>query len=534
MTKPTTYPRWVSDNSEIDDPLGHGDRAVRFFDALRHPKSVHPDHRLGLAPFWRRIIKRIYGPRDAIGRRQVRTVFIMIPRGARKTTNIGGGLGLLHAIGHEKTPSGQVLLAAGAEDQAELAFDEAVSMVRATPALRKIVKVRGDYLEHPEAGSMLKVLSSEGDLSQGTTPAAVFLDELHIFKNRKLWRALKTGLVKSPGTLLCITTTAGRGQTGLGFEEYSYARKVALGEIVNPSYLPIIFEPPDGADWRDKKLWALVNPGLADGYPDIEEMRQAAAQAKDKPAERDDFCQYNLNFWLDHSLSPFVEMSVYDEGGAHVDLEALKGQPCWLGVDMSTTTDLTAVVACWRDGEDGYVVWPWFFVPEDNLRTRGERDGVPYPLWAKQQFITPTPGNVIDYRAVEALIRDLCIRFNVQEIGFDRAYAQSVMGPLTDDGYPVVTLQQGWVTQAPAVRELSRAIVGRRFRHGGHPVLRWNFSNIAIHTDRVGNRTFHKGQSKERIDGAMATWMAVARASAGESSNSIYDSTERAEGLLFV
>jgi phage terminase large subunit-like protein len=530
----TTYPHWAFDDSPIADPLGHGERAVRFFDALRHPKSEHPDKRLGLAPFWQRIIRRIYGPRDAQGRRQVRTVFIMIARGARKTTTIGGGLGLYHAIGHEKIPMGQVLLAAGAEDQAQLGFDEAVAMVKATPALRKVVKIRGDYLEHPEAGSSLQVLSAEGDLSHGTTPACVLIDELHVFKNRKLWRALKTGLPKTPGTLLVITTTAGRGQTGLGWEEYSYARRVALGEITNPAYLPIIFEPPAGAKWDDERVWSLVNPGMSLGFPDLDELRQAALQAKEKPAERDDFKQYNLNFWLDQSLSPFVEMSVYDEGSEAIDLAALEGQPCWLAVDLSSNIDLTVIVAAWRDGADGYRVWAWFFCPAENLTARGERDGVPYPLWEKQEFITATPGNVIDYRFVEERIRELCDRFDVQEIAFDPHMAQQTMRNLTDDGLPCVEMRQGWVTMAPAIKELERAVVGRKFQHGGHPVLRWNFENVSVERDKAGNVSFHKGKSRDRIDGAVAAAMAVARASAGDTSMSIYSTPARAAGLRFI
>lgn len=529
----TTYPIWAFDDSPIEDPRGCGERAVKFFAALRHPKSASPDKSLRLSPFWERVVRRIYGPRDALGRRVVRTVFIMIPRGARKTTTIGGGLGLLHAVGHERETMGQVLLGAGAEDQAGKAFEQAVAIVRATPALARKVKVRGDYLEHPEAGSKLEVLSAEGDTIHGSTPSAVFLDELHVFKNRKLWRALKTGLPKVPGSLLCITTTAGRGQSGLAWEEYEYARRIALGEIVNPQYLPIIFEPPPGSDWQDEDLWHLVNPGLVDGYPDLEEMRNAARQARDKPAERDDFKQYNLNFWLDKSVSPFVDMGVFDEGAEPVDLDELATEPCWLAVDMSTTTDLTAVVACWRTST-GYVVHPWFFVPADNLRRRAEKDKVPYPLWAEQGFITPTPGNVIDYASVEKLLRELCDRFNVQEIGFDQAYAQPVMAPLLDDGLPVITIPQGWVTQAPAVRELERAIVGRQLRHGGHPVLRWCFENVAVHTDTVGNRTFHKGKSRDRIDGAVATWMALSRAAAGESKLSIYATDRRSNGILYA
>lgn len=514
----TTRPHWAFDDSDIPDPLGHGERAVKFFSALRHPLSVQSERRFGLPRFWERVIRKIYGPRHPDGRRVVRTAFIMVPRGARKTATIGGGLGLLHAVGHERVPSGQVMLAAGDLDQAGLAFDEAVSIVRATPALRAKVKIRSGYLEHPEDHSELKVLSAEGDLAHGTTPAAVFMDELHIWKNRKLWRALKTGLIKRPGALLCITTTAGRGQEGLAWEEYQYAARVARGEIDNPAYLPVILEPPSpDADWLDEEVWHLTNPGLADGFPVLEEMRAAAEEAKEKPAEADDFRQYNLNFWLDRATSPFVEMATYDQGAAPaIDLDALAGKPCWIGVDLSSTTDLTAVVACWRDG-DSYIVQPWFFCPAENLRTREEKSKQPYVRWAADGLITATPGNVIDYRAVEAKIVELAERFDVREIAFDPFLARQIQPKLAEAGLPVVDFRQVPSLMMPALLELERAIVGKTFGHGGHPILRMCFANAETERNKAGHAVrLVKSRRWGSIDGAVATAMAMSRASAGE------------------
>ena len=517
------HPHWVFDDSEIPDPHGRGERAARFFRALKHPKSAEANRHFALPDFWERIIRRIYGPSDENGQRQVRTVYIQIPRGARKTT-IGAGLGLLHTFGHEKTPDGLAIVAAGAEDQAQLAFDEAHSFIKATPPLRKAARIIESELEieHPGSGSILRAIPAEGDVQHGKTPSFVLIDELHVWKNRRLWRALKTGLLKVPNTLLVIITTAGRGHDNLGYEEYQYAKRIAAGEIENPGYLPIIFEPPAKYDWRDEKIWRLVNPGLASGFPDLVGMRQAAIEATEKPSDREDFRQYNLNEWLDHSLSPFVDMATYDQCDRQIDLEALRGQPCWLAVDLSSNSDLTVIVAAWRIGEDGYAVWPWFFCPADNLRRRADRDGVPYVQWAKDGFIAPTPGNVVDFRAVEAKVRELCEQFNVQEIAFDPHLARNMLNNLLEDGYPAVEMRQGWITMAPAIKELERAIVGKSLRHGGHPVLRWNFANIAVETDKAGNKSFHKGKSKDRIDGAVACAMAIARAAAGKSERSFY------------
>lgn len=521
----STYPSWIFDDSPIDDPLGEGQRAVDWFNFLRHPASTHPEKRLGLPHFWERIIRRTYGPRMQNGRRKVRQVFILMPRGARKTTYIGGAIGLYHTIGRPKRPNGSVLLGAGSADQAELALNEAIGMVKATPGLiypdgskPDKVRIRGDYLQHIEAGTKLEVMSADGDNSHGKTPSVSIFDELHVYKNRKLWRAMRTGLLKIPDGLSIVTTTAGRGQSGLAWDEYQYARKVALGEVVNDSYLPVLFEPPAGADWEDPHVWELVNPGMAEGFPDVEAFALEAQTVRDKPADRDDFKQYNLNFWLAQSLSPFVDMEIYDEGKEAVDLESHETfrDPCWVAIDLGLNQDLCAIVACWPDGEGGYDVWAWFFCPEDNLEKRADLDKFNYPEWAKKGFITPTPGNVTDYTKVQEFLEELNGRFNVQEFAFDPKLASQMMTQMSEKGLPVFGMQQGWITMAPAIKELERAIISRRLHHGGQPVLRWNFENVSVKTDEAGNMTFHKGRSRERIDGAQATAMAVGRAFLGE------------------
>jgi phage terminase large subunit-like protein len=406
--------------------------------------------------------------------------------------------------------------------------------VKATPALARAARVTESELEieHFNSGSILQAIPAEGDSSHGKTPNLIICDELHVWKNRKLWRALKSGLFKVPNTLLVIITTAGRGTETLAHEEYAYAKRVASGELVNPAYLPIIFEPPEKFNWRDEKLWHALNPGMTQGFPDLIGMRQAALEAAEKPSDRDDFLQYNLCQWLDHSESPFCDLAVWDEGARPVDLEALKDQPCWLGVDLSSTEDLTVIVAAWRDG-DGYQIHPWYFCPADNLRRRADRDSVPYPLWAEQDFIEPTPGNVVDFRRVEQKIRELCAEYNVSEIAFDPHLGRVMMANLNDEGLPVVEHRQGWISMSPAIKEFERAIIGRTLSHAGHPVLRWNVGNIAVEIDKAGNKSFHKGRSKDRIDGAVAAAMAISRASTGDTGQSIYaDTSARPEGLL--
>jgi phage terminase large subunit-like protein len=527
-----TFPTWIYDGSEIPDPLGHGERAVRFLKALRHPKNPAAGARFQLDPWQERIVRRIYGPRHDDGTRIVKTVVLLLPRGNRKTS-LSAALALLHTLGPERVPGGEVISAAADRKQARLGFLEAMGIVRADPRLSAVTSAQ-DYknrLVSKNHGSFYEAISCDAGTQHGRTPVFVLADELHAWKKRDLWDVLRSGLVKVKGSLLVVATTAGRGHDNIAWDIVEDARRVARGQVVDASILPIIFEAERNSDWRDEAIWQRVNPGLVHGYPDIEGLRQLARESERRPGDRESFRQLNLNIWLDHSSDPFVDMDIYDEGSSPVDLDALRGEPCWLAADLSSNGDLTVIVAAWRDGDDGYIVHPWFFCPADNLRARAERDGVPYPRWAEEGLITATPGNVVDFRAVEDAIRDLCDRFDVQEIAFDPHMARNILNNLLEDGFPAVEMRQGWVTMAPAIKGLERAIVGLRLTHGGHEVLRWNFSNIAVETDKAGNKSFHKGKSRDRIDGAVAAAMCVARASAGDSGRSIYDDDDRAEGL---
>ncbi|MGB3043906.1 MAG: terminase TerL endonuclease subunit [Xanthobacteraceae bacterium] len=527
-------PEWVYDDSLIPDPYGYGENAVAWLKRLKHPKNPAPGHPFELDRWQERIIRRIYGPRHIEdkfdpatgiriarkGQRIVRRVYLRLPRGNRKTS-LGAAIGLLHLIGPERTPASRIVSAAASHQQAMELFNEAAMIVDNDKRLRKHLKVYAGSsktsITFPANRGVYKAVAADGNTLHGGTYALVLADEVHVWEGnagRRLWGALESAAVKIPDALFVTMTTAGRGQDTLAFEQDAYAVKVQKDEIDDPATLPVVFGLEKDDDWQDEASWLRVNPGMRYGYPDLASYRDAAQKAIKSPSNRDVFLQFNLNVWLEKTTSPFVEMEVYDKGNRPIP-DDIDGRPAWIAVDMSTTTDLSAVAACIPHGDD-FVVLPYFFCPADDIAKRGDRDGVNYASWAEQGFITPTPGNVVDYRAVETCIRNLCERFDVREIGFDKALAQPVMQPLLDDGLPVLTIEQKWQVQTPALRDLERVILQEQFIHAGHPVLRWNFGNIAVHQWGNGNRAFRKDKSADRIDGAVATWMAVSRAAAIE------------------
>ncbi|MFI0847873.1 terminase large subunit [Mesorhizobium sp. IMUNJ 23232] len=524
-------PAWIFDDSPLPDPHGFGERAVAFIRKLKHPKSRK---NFSLDRWQERIVRRVYGDTDENGRRKIRTVYLRVGRGNRKTSLVAA-LSLLHMLGPERTPGGLGIVAASDREQARLTWQEAVGLISMSPTLSKATnkwEAPSYRLNHPKSGSEFVAISSDGDSKHGKTPSFVVCDEVHAWQGRRLWAALTTGLVKVPGTLLLVTTTAGAGTESLAFQIEKYARSVASGAIDDPSYLPVILETPDEFDWQDEKGWAWANPGLPH-YPDIVGLRSLARQARHVPAAKAEFQQFHLNQWQSAALSPWLDMAVYDESGEPFDIDDLEGEQCWVGVDYGAVHDLTAVVAVFPRDDEFYVA-AWCMLPEDGLLRKSEQDGAPYPLWIEEGHVIATEGNVVDRRVLADKLRELCETFSVQEISYDPYRMQDVAAELSDEGLPMAEFRQGWISMSPAVESVQASILAGKFRHGGNPVLRWCFNNVVTRTDPAGNQSFHKGKSRGRIDAAVAATMALHRASRGETVLSIYATDERAGGLLFV
>ncbi|MEP9373533.1 terminase TerL endonuclease subunit [Mesorhizobium sp. KR1-2] len=526
----STYPAWLFDGSPIDDPLKHGERAVRFLRLLKHSASTAPKHALQLIEWQERIIRRIYGPRDEDGERVVREVFFYIPRGNRKTS-LTAALSLLHLLGPEKVPNGQIIFAASDREQAGIGFREAAGMVEMDKRLVAATRIYDPHagirtIKSKLDGSTLRAVSSDGKAQHGTTPTFVLADEIHIWKGRDLWEALQSGMAKRKGGLTVVATTAGRGNESLAAERYNYARAVALGEIDNPAFLPIMFEIGSDEDWRDEAVWHRYNPGLKHGFHDIKKLRSDAAEAQANPAKAFEFQQFHLNRWFGNSRDPLFDMATYDAGKIPLDLSDMENLPCFIGVDMSVNGDLTAVVAAWRNPDGTIAVHPWFYVPaanDNDLKGRATRDGVPYEQWRDDGLITVIEGPVIQPEAVEVHIRELCATYDVREIAFDPHLARMTMQRLHDDGLPAIEFRQGPLTMGPAIGTLERVVNGRALRHNGHPVLRHHFDSVVASRNDTGLVRMHKGKKTDRIDGAVAAVMAVARAAANDNRKSFLD-----------
>lgn len=482
------------------------DRVVRFVNNLTHAKGEHGAQPFQLRPWQERIIRQLFatGP---TGLRQHRTCLMMLPRKNGKS-ELCAALALYGLLG-DREIGAEVYVAAADRDQASLVFNVAAQMCRNDPELLAQVELVDSQkrIVHRASGSVLRAISADAHTKHGFNASMVIYDELHAAPNRELWDVLRTSQGARRQPLMIAITTAGYDRHSILWQIYDYACKVRDGVVDDPTFLPVIYEAPNEANWLDERVWHAANPALGD-FRSLEEMRVLAAEATNMPGAENTFRRLYLNQWTEQATR-WISLEAWD--ACRVAPPDLERRPCYVGLDLSSTRDLTAVVAAFPHA-DGYDVLPAFFVPEDTIRERTRRDRVPYDVWARQGYVIATPGAAVDYEAVRRLLQTWADRYDVREIAYDPWNATDLVTRLQEqDGFTCVAMRQGFASLSAPTKALESAIVSRKVRHDGHPVLRWCMQNVAVETDATGNLKPSKRRSTERIDGTVALIMAVDR-----------------------
>ena len=497
-------------------PAAEAARVAAFVQSLTHSKGPAAGQPFVLRPWQQgRIVTPVFGTLDAAGFRVVRTVLIELPTRNGKT-ELAAALALYMLCGDQEA-GGEVYSVAVDTDQASLVFNVASTMVRRDPELAaclEVVPSRRRIIHHASE-SVYRVLAADAPSALGLNASAVIMDELCAWPNRELYDVMtsRTGSRRAP--LTAIITTAGDDEHSVGAEVHRYAERVRDGLIPDPSFLPVVFSAPEDADPWAEATWRACNPALGD-FRSLEEFQVAARQAREIPGREASFRKLYLNQWNTHAETRWLPMDRWDACAGPVDPAALRGQPVIVGLDLSTTTDLSAMVLLFPPDADGIVdVLAEFWAPADYLELRQRRDRVPYVVWAQQGHLHVTDGNTIDYGAIERRLHDLVAvdGYDVIEVAVDPWNAKGLITKLQGDGVPAVEVGQTMANLSGASKELERLILSGQIRHTGHPILRWNVSNCVVDTDANDNRRPSKKRSVERIDGVSALVTAIARAS---------------------
>ena len=509
------------------------DYAVNFIECLCHTKGTWARKRFELIDWQEQIIRDVFGTIKPNGYRQFNTAYIEIPKKQGKS-ELAAAVALLLTCGDGEERA-EVYGCAADRQQASIVFNVAADMVRMCPALAKRVKILDSQkrLIYLPTGSIYQVLSADVGNKHGFNTHGVVFDELHTQPNRKLYDVMTKGSgdARMP-PLYFLITTAGNDTKSICYEVHQKAKDLIEGRKIDPTFYPCIFGADEGDDWTDPKTWKKANPSLGITVG-IDKVKAACESAKQNPAEENTFRQLRLNQWVKQAVR-WMPMEKWDRCSFTANEDELEGRVCYGGLDLSSTTDITAFVLVFPPtDEDGkFVVLPYFWIPEDNLDLRVRRDHVPYDLWEHQGFLQTTEGNVVHYGFIEKFIEKLGEKYNIREIAFDRWGAVQMVQNLEGMGFTVVPFGQGFKDMSPPTKALMKLTLEEKIAHGGHPVLRWMMDNIFIRTDPAGNIKPDKEKSTEKIDGAVATIMALDRAirCGNDSSASVYDS----RGLVFI
>jgi phage terminase large subunit-like protein len=418
----------------------------------------------------------------------------------------------LYMLYADNEPGADVVSAASDREQARVIFDMARQMVEHSRALLAMTQVYRLELVIPSTDSRYKVLSRDAPQQHGQNLHCAVIDELHAHKARDLCDVLLSSMGSRRQPMAVMTTTAGVDPHSIAYEVHRYAEAVKDGGVTDETYLPVIYAAPEDADPWDEAVWRQCNPALRSGFRSLGEMRTAASQAKEIPGREAPFRQLYLNQWGTAAAARWLPLAAWDAcRGASA---SLLGRPAIIGVDLSATVDLTALVIVCPDEDGGYDVRAEFYCPKDTLQRRGRQDHVPYPLWAEQGVLKTTPGNTVDDTFIEARIHELMGEYDVTEVALDPWNARGMGARLVRDlgAARVVEVSQTMANLTSASKLLETLVLSGQLRHDGHPIMRWCVGNAVADTDGNGNLKPMKKRSHERIDGVSALVTALARA----------------------
>jgi len=474
-----------------------------------------------LLPWQRNFVANLYGWLRPDGTRRYRQAHLLIPRKSGKT-ELAAALALYHLLADDE-PTPTVVGIARDRTQAKLCLSRAFRMAAQEPRLKKMTEQYQMALTAPSINGSYKILSQDAPSAHGLHVSACIADEIHAMENRReLWEAVMTAMGARSQPLMLSITTAGVLRESLEYDLFDYSKKVCAGTIENPSFLPCLYYAEQEANWQSPTVWKQANPSLGI-ITSREWYTQECQRAQDQVSYETPFRTYYLCQHITVQ-SRWLRMSDWDGCASPTpfDEAELQRLPCYLGIDLAQTTDLTAICAVWSDGKKTFVR-SWCFAPEVGAIERSRIDSVPYLQWAAQGALTLTNGDVTDYAAVKGKVQELCKTYRVRLVGYDPYNAQNLGNDLDAAGIKVVRVPQSFANLGTATRQFENAVIGKTLLHEQNPVLSWAVSNVCIDTDHNGNPRPSKKRSVERIDPVVAAIIGIAASNHDQVQTSVYE-----------
>ncbi len=492
-----------------EDKAAH---VVEFFEKyLCHSKGRFAGQPFTLLAWQRSMLEDLFGwVRVADDLRRYRVAYVSTAKKSGKST-ILSGVGLYLLVGDSESAA-EIYSAAADRDQAGIVAREAMNMVRASPLLARSLEVveSRKTITHRASASFWRVLSGDSFRAEGLNIHGLLFDELHAQRDRRLWDALRYGGAARTQPLVISITTAGYDRNSICYEQYSYAKAVARDWRHDPQFYSCIHEMPETDDWTLPANWPKANPSWSVTI-DPKDFEADFKESQSSGTKENSFRRYRLNQWTAQDTR-WIRMEQWAACNSDPP-DSLEGRECYVGLDLATTYDTSAMVAVFPAPDGTFDVLCRFWIPGDNAIDREKRDRVPYTVWARDPTtgLYMTDGNVTDYDVIRRHIGEFGKTYNVKQIAIDRWNATQLSIQLQADGFDVVGFSQGMAAMSPSSKMLENLIVSNRIRHGGNLVLSWMAGNVSVKTD--GNDNIKpikpKPGSPQRIDGIVSLIMAL-------------------------
>ena len=495
-------------------------------DYFKHTRGVWEGKPFNLMDWEKDFIRKVFGNVDDEGYRIYRKAYIEIPKKNGKSEF--GALIALWLLLFDKEKSAEIYSAASDRDQGSIVFNIAARMIELSKELSaKCRTINSRKTIMSKYNGVYRVLSAEAFSKSGYSISGCVFDELHTQKTRELYDILEQGAGaarRQPLTL--YLTTSGWDKQSICFEVHEYARAVLDGTIKDKTFYAVIYSA-EGRDTALEKTWKIANPAF-EGIIRLEDFRNDYEQAMRSPAAVNNFLRLRLNLWTD-AQSRWLDSDKYLEraDGKPFDEQELYGKPCYGGLDLSSTADLSAWTMCFPPDAPGgkFKFIHRFFIPGASMEIRSRRDRVPYQAWSKSGHVLSTSGDVIDYKLIEDTIYRDSENYNIQEIGVDPYNSTATVQRLEEAGLIIFPVRQGYLTMSPMAKEFEIRLLGSELDMGQNPVIKWMASNVEIMSDPAGNIKPMKPtiNSPARIDGIISSIMALNRAILAGPSESVYE-----------
>lgn len=482
-------------------------RAVNFIEGfIRHHQGEWAGRPFLLEPWQDFIVSELFGWKRADGTRRFRHAFVEVPRKNGKS-ELAAAIGNLLTFADGEF-EGQVYSSATKKDQARIVWNMAKRQVETSPYLRDHATIFRNSIFEKRHNGIFEPLAADHQTLDGLNPHGNIIDELHAHKTRDVYDVMVTAMGARRQPLTFIITTAGIYEPeSIGFEQHTRAINVLEGAFEADDFFAFIACADKDDDWTQEATWIKANPNYGVSVkPDY--LRSQAELAEQSPSFVNTFLRLHLGVWT-NQVERWLDLTAWNECNLEADDADLATVPCFGGLDLSTTTDLTCLVLAFPDDQGMVDLRCWFWCPEESIRLRSLRDRVPYDTWERDGFITLTEGNVVDYDAVRRDLNEIAQRYYIGPIGFDPWNATQLITQLQGDGFDMVPVRQGYASLSGPSKEFEKLVMSRKLAHGGHPILRWQAANVAKAEDPAGNIKPAKDKSFEKIDGIVAAIMAI-------------------------